>query len=46
VVRPAHLQRNGTPPAVIGLAETLVAAGGLLGAFAAPALQGRLGMGT
>ncbi|MEQ4724229.1 MFS transporter [Nonomuraea sp. B19D2] len=38
------LQRNGTPPAVIGLAETIVAVGGLLGAFVAPALQRRLGL--
>ncbi|SCF02152.1 Predicted arabinose efflux permease, MFS family [Micromonospora viridifaciens] len=38
------LQRNGTPPAAIGLTETIVAAGGLLGAFVAPALQGRLGL--
>jgi MFS family permease len=38
------LQRNGTTPAVIGLTETIVAAGGLLGAFAAPAIQRRLGL--
>ncbi|BFU43950.1 MFS transporter [Krasilnikovia sp. MM14-A1004] len=36
------LQQNGTPPAVIGLTETIVAVGGLLGAVAAPALQSRL----
>jgi predicted MFS family arabinose efflux permease len=36
------LQRHGTAPAVIGLTETIVAAGGLLGALAAPALQRRL----
>ncbi|GAB1639870.1 MFS transporter [Krasilnikovia sp. MM14-A1259] len=36
------LQRNGTPPAVIGLTETIVAVGGLLGAVFAPALQSRL----
>ncbi|MCM4077575.1 MFS transporter [Paractinoplanes hotanensis] len=36
------LQRHGTTPAVIGLTETVVAAGGLLGAFAAPAIQRRL----
>ncbi|MCO8270130.1 MFS transporter [Actinoplanes sp. TRM 88003] len=36
------LQRHGTAPAVIGLTETVVAAGGLLGAFAAPAIQRRL----
>lgn len=33
------LQRNGTPPPVIGLAETIIGAGGLLGAFVAPVLQ-------
>lgn len=33
------LQRNGTPPAVIGLTETILGVGGLLGAFAAPVLQ-------
>ncbi|MEV6602374.1 MFS transporter [Actinoplanes sp. NPDC051346] len=33
------LQRHGTPPAVIGLTETIIGVGGLLGAFAAPALQ-------
>ncbi|GHJ15504.1 MFS transporter [Micromonospora sp. AKA38] len=38
------LQRNGTSPAVIGIAETLVAAGGLLGAFAAPFFQRRLSL--
>ena len=38
------LQRTGTAPAVIGLTETIVAAGGLLGAFFAPVLQGRLGL--
>ncbi|MBM2619871.1 MFS transporter [Actinoplanes sp. LDG1-06] len=38
------LQRAGTTPAVIGLTETIVAAGGLLGAFAAPAVQRRLGL--
>jgi MFS family permease len=36
------LQRHGTPPAVIGLAETIIGVGGLLGAFAAPILQRRL----
>jgi MFS family permease len=36
------LQQNGTAPAVIGLTETIVAAGGLLGAVFAPALQSRL----
>jgi predicted MFS family arabinose efflux permease len=38
------LQRNGTAPQVIGLAETILAAGGLLGALAAPALQSRLSL--
>jgi MFS family permease len=33
------LQRHHTPPAVIGTAETILGVGGLLGAFAAPALQ-------
>jgi MFS family permease len=36
------LQRHDTPPAVIGTVETVVAAGGLLGALVAPALQRRL----
>jgi hypothetical protein len=36
------LQRNDTPPAVIGTVETIVAVGGLLGALAAPALHRRL----
>ena len=36
------LQRHGTPPAVIGTVETIVAVGGLLGALAAPALHRRL----
>jgi MFS family permease len=36
------LQRHGTPPAIIGTVETVVSVGGLLGAFAAPALQRRL----
>jgi hypothetical protein len=36
------LQRNETPPAVIGTVETIVAVGGLLGALAAPALHRRL----
>ncbi|RZU53304.1 putative MFS family arabinose efflux permease [Krasilnikovia cinnamomea] len=38
------LQQNGTPPAVIGLAETIVAVGGLLGAVVAPALQNRFSL--
>jgi len=36
------LQRHGTSPAIIGTVETVVSVGGLLGAFAAPALQRRL----
>jgi predicted MFS family arabinose efflux permease len=36
------LQRHGTPPAVIGTVETIVAVGGLLGALVAPALQARV----
>ncbi len=36
------LQRQNTRPGVIGLVETVVAIGGLLGALAAPALQRRL----
>ena len=36
------LQRHQTPPAVIGMVETIVAVGGLLGALAAPALHRRL----
>ncbi|WP_431935038.1 MFS transporter [Micromonospora sp. RP3T] len=38
------LQRNGTAPAVIGVAGTLVAAGGLLGAVVAPVFQRRLSL--
>ncbi|WP_433368109.1 MFS transporter [Actinoplanes sp. CA-142083] len=38
------LQQNGTPPAIIGLTETIVAAGGLLGALCAPAIQSRLSL--
>ncbi|SNY68589.1 MFS transporter [Paractinoplanes atraurantiacus] len=38
------LQRGGTAPAVIGLTETVIAVGGLLGALAAPAIQRRLGL--
>ncbi len=36
------LQRQNTRPGIIGLVETVVAIGGLLGALAAPALQRRL----
>ncbi|MEU0334311.1 MFS transporter [Streptomyces sp. NPDC006193] len=38
------LRRAGLPPVTVGLAGTIFAAGGLLGAFAAPALQRRLRM--
>src|SRR5581483_9792155 len=33
------LQRNGTPPALIGTVETIIGAGGLLGAVAASSLM-------
>jgi len=36
------LQRHGVAPAMIGMVETVVAVGGLLGALAAPALHRRL----
>jgi MFS family permease len=36
------LRRHGTAPGVIGLVQAAIAAGGLLGALAAPRLQGRL----
>ena len=36
------LQSHQVPPGVIGLTETIVGAGGLIGALAAPALQRRL----
>ncbi|MEW2813218.1 MFS transporter [Streptomyces massasporeus] len=36
------LQRNGTSPALVGVAGTIFGLGGFLGAFAAPALQRRL----
>ncbi|GAB1645811.1 MFS transporter [Krasilnikovia sp. MM14-A1259] len=36
------LQRHGVAPALIGTVQAVVAAGGLLGAFAAPALQRRM----
>lgn len=39
------LQRHGTAPAVIGLVETVIGAGGLIGAIVAPAIQRRLGLG-
>jgi MFS family permease len=38
------LQRQGTPPPVIGLVETVIGVGGLVGAFVAPALQRRFGL--
>jgi Na+/melibiose symporter-like transporter len=40
------LQSHGTPPAVIGTTETIIGAGGLLGAILAPALQGRMKVAT
>ena len=40
------LQRRQTPPAVIGIVETVVAVGGLLGALVAPALLRRLPLPT
>jgi MFS family permease len=36
------LRRHGTAPGIIGLAQAVIAAGGLLGAMIAPRLQGRL----
>jgi MFS family permease len=38
------LRQHGTAPGVIGLAQAGIAAGGLLGALAAPRLQGRLSL--
>ncbi|MEV6976430.1 MFS transporter [Kitasatospora sp. NPDC093806] len=40
------LQRSGTSSYLVGLASTIFAVGGLLGAFAAPALQRRLRLPT
>jgi len=40
------LRQHGSPAAVIGLVQAGVAAGGLLGAVAAPRLQGRVRLGT
>lgn len=40
------LRQHGTSTAVIGLVQAAVAAGGLLGAIAAPRLQGRMRLGT
>ncbi|WP_045741021.1 MFS transporter [Actinoplanes rectilineatus] len=39
------LQQRGVAPAVIGLTETMIGVGGLIGAIAAPTLQRRLGLG-
>jgi hypothetical protein len=38
------LQANGVPPGFIGIVETVVAAGGLLGSLAAPVLLRRMGL--
>ncbi|MEV4347255.1 MFS transporter [Actinoplanes sp. NPDC049596] len=38
------LQRGGTAPPVIGLTETVIAVGGLLGALAAPFIQRRVSL--
>ncbi len=40
------LRQHGTSTAVIGLVQAAIAAGGLLGAIAAPRLQGRMRLGT
>jgi MFS family permease len=40
------LRQHGTATAVIGLVQAAIAAGGLLGAIAAPRLQGRMRLGT
>jgi MFS family permease len=40
------LRQHGTSTAVIGLVQAAIAAGGLLGAVAAPRLQGRMRLGT
>ena len=40
------LRQHGTSTAVIGLVQAVIAAGGLLGAIAAPRLQGRMRLGT
>jgi hypothetical protein len=40
------MRQHGTPPCVIGVVQAAVAAGGLLGALAAPLLAGRLRLGT
>ncbi|MBM2615304.1 MFS transporter [Actinoplanes sp. LDG1-06] len=40
------LQKHGVAPGVIGLTETIVSAGGLIGALAAPALLRRLSFAT
>jgi len=46
VMRAVLLAVHGTPAAVIGLVQAGVAAGGLLGAVAAPRLQGRVRLST
>ena len=40
------LRQHGTSTAVIGLVQAAIAAGGLLGAVAAPRLQGRMRLAT
>ena len=40
------LQKQGTPPAVIGTAEAVLGVGGLLGAFVAPFLQKKMSLST
>jgi hypothetical protein len=40
------LRQHGTSTVVIGLVQAAIAAGGLLGAIAAPRLQGRMRLGT
>jgi hypothetical protein len=40
------MRQHGTSTAVIGLAQAAIGAGGLLGAIAAPRLQGRMRLGT
>lgn len=40
------MRQHGTSTAVIGLVQAAIAAGGLLGAVAAPRLQGRMRLGT
>jgi hypothetical protein len=40
------MREHGTPAVVIGLVQAAIAPGGLLGAIAAPRLQGRMRLGT